>query len=737
MIGEVSSDEPLMFEDTDVLPGHSYYYRVRLAHRAHGETSFSNTAVVDMPSVPAPYMVDASRGERDRITVRVNPAFDDGHADVHHSVWRTEANQYNDASYQQLSGHLTWDGGDLLYEDTDVIEGRWYYYKARTSVGHEGIESSLSPGYAAGYAGEFAPEQPPPTPQDFSVEGRDWDSSIGVKWRPVSNAERYRVHRLAFDGSIDPNVDPPLSSFAMLFEGTRDDFHVVHSQGQEFLEHRDSDTESGRLYSYYMTAINQNGESPPTRVQSASFGEEGVPGRPEISATDGDFSNAVVVSWAAVNRGDWYQVYRVSGGEIAEALSPWIRETSFVYYTSADVFVSVKARSDKGIVGPESNRVVGRVDNDAPEYSEPDNGNGEDDLEYEWNDLGDVPVSTGERVIIAMDGTESDGTIHIAVLEDPAFAYEYGTPFVMELSGGQWSALPDLPEEIMGSSTVGTGIRLSSGSHRVVFSAYDDDKAYIHEHHDGTWSENLAEDHFGYASRPASLAAVMYDGEVHVAIETPDQGNLRVLRRSGGAWHGVGDDGYVTSNQDISSITLDVLGDALYLSYVIEDEVGDEGTLLVQSHSSLGWQTELTWTMESIGRPQLARAPDGTLYFRASAVGMDPDLGGVFEVTSPTTAEGIRPDWCADSFSIAVDSSGRLVLACMFWDMDVEHMAYPVVGVYDGEWNRIAGDFSGGSRPVDLQTIGSDIYYVFGDVYSIPELRSMPTVLRSASFSLQ
>ena len=56
---------------------------------------------------------------------------------------------------------------------------------------------------------------------------------------------------------------------------------------------------------------------------------------------------------------------------------------------------------------------------------------------------------------------------------------------------------------------------------------------------------------------------------------------------------------------------------------------------------------------------------------------------------------------------------------------------YPTLYLFDGtDWKTISGDFSNGTTPLGIETIGTDIYYIFGDASSENAIGD-PTIIKS------
>ena len=62
---------------------------------------------------------------------------------------------------------------------------------------------------------------------------------------------------------------------------------------------------------------------------------------------------------------------------------------------------------------------------------------------------------------------------------------------------------------------------------------------------------------------------------------------------------------------------------------------------------------------------------------------------------------------------------------------------HPFLSFYDGmEWKSISGDFSDGVDPVGLQTLGTTIYYLYGDGTNLNALEE-PRAVKTMKLSPQ
>jgi hypothetical protein len=114
-------------------------------------------------------------------------------------------------------------------------------------------------------------------------------------------------------------------------------------------------------------------------------------------------------------------------------------------------------------------------------------------------------------------------------------------------------------------------------------------------------------------------------------------------------------------------------------------------------------------------------------------------IAGIFKVTGLSTATRITEATIVrePTGNMTVDSTGNLIMMCIFHDYDVEAAAWtssPCILIWDGTTlKQIEGDYSNQSIRGALLAIGTTIYYVYGVADS--ENLWYPTILRASSLS--
>ncbi len=318
---QIGSATSAPYEDASVTANITYYYWVK-ATNVGGASAFSawNTGwgapTIVAPS--APTGVSASDGDyTNKVCVTWNAA--DGATG--YQVWRHTADSSGDASQIGVASSTT-------YDDANAVAGTTYYYwlKATNSVGVSGFGSSDS-GWRA------VPVAAPSIPTDISASDGAFTGRVHVVWSAVSGATGYQVFRNTVN----------LPSRADLI-GT-----------SASADYDDREVAGSGLYYYWVKATNIVGASG-FSVSDTGWGmpAETAPSAPAgVSASDGTYTNKIVVTWNAVDGAVDYQVWRNTADDSASAslLSTTAALTcddSTAVAAGVKVYYWVKARNSLG-----------------------------------------------------------------------------------------------------------------------------------------------------------------------------------------------------------------------------------------------------------------------------------------------------------------------------------------------------------------------------------------------------
>lgn len=329
-------------------------------------------------------------------------------------------------------------------------------------------------------------------------------------------------------------------------------------------------------------------------------------------------------------------------------------------------------------------------------------GQGNPVMEYTATDLGQVHnSSTGGIIDLKMHNV--DGTLYVGLIGDASI---YGSPQLYQYSGSSWqnvwTTLPqdieyeDIEYALTSTHSYLAGVR---------------DSVSVFEWDGSAWSANLTPDNLGQVDSPSDVAIASLNDELYMAIKQHPDYNLEVMKWDGTAWNNIGGDTEgIIATGSISDMVIENINGVLYLHYIIDN------TLYIQHLNSGTWASDLTWTQDYITNVHLVEDA-GTLYFSAGSNSIATYSGGVYQVSGTNAVESLIPDgaeWLLDPMDIGIDSDGSLVIASINYESPTS--IYPYLSVFDGsEWKTISADFTGGMDPVALSTIGTDIYYIYGD----------------------
>lgn len=339
-------------------------------------------------------------------------------------------------------------------------------------------------------------------------------------------------------------------------------------------------------------------------------------------------------------------------------------------------------------------------------------GSSNDDPEiisYTKTDLGTI-VTSGDAILFT-EMKQNGSNIYLGVLEDVSVT-GYGTPAVYILSGDSWiSTGGTLPSDITDISNMGIAI----SSSKIYLAALESDSLYIHESDGSTWSNNMAAGSMGYDESPSDMDIEVLNDELYLAAKVYPDWDLKIFKWTGTVWEIVGGDanGFIATGS-VWDPKIENIDGTLYLHYRIDD------TFFIKHLNGTSWDTDLEWTQEWLGNIKL-RKYGSELYFNSDTRSTT-YKGGVYKITSSSTVENLIPDddgwFVLGSYAMDIDNDGNIILVTEKVESAESH--YPALYLFDGtNWNTISGDFSNGKAPISIGTIGTDIYYVYGDANNL------------------
>ena len=250
---------------------HDYYSSQRGAiGNSWGNNLVLTATIVDeVPAIPAG--VSASDGTS---TAKIRVSWVASAGATSYKVYRATSNSSSAATlYASVTAPYC--------DDTSAEPGKTYYYwvAACNSIGESDLSSSDS-GWRA-YAIPSAPA---------SVSASDGTSTAGVTvtWSAVADADSYSVWRAESDSAAKECL---VSGFASV-------------------TYTDTSAVPGTVYFYWVTATNKGGTSGYSPSDTGYRAVAAPPAPTGVSASYGDSSTEIVVSWSAVATATSYSVWR-------------------------------------------------------------------------------------------------------------------------------------------------------------------------------------------------------------------------------------------------------------------------------------------------------------------------------------------------------------------------------------------------------------------------------------------
>ncbi len=353
------------------------------------------------------------------------------------------------------------------------------------------------------------------------------------------------------------------------------------------------------------------------------------------------------------------------------------------------------------------------------------NSNENPAINYTITDLGQAAFSS-PGYIKGLKTKVIDNSIYFGAIIDTRIN-SIGKPALYKLNGNTWQAMwPTIPD--VGFTRTSFAVNSDKS-----YMAGISDTLCVYEWNGSVWSENLTPDNLGNGllNRPDAASIEAFNNGLYMAIEQAPEYNLQVLKWDGtSAWDTIGGDinGIIASGNIFESTIVNIDG-TLYLHYIQDD------ILNIKHLEGTSWTTDLVWSQDKLTNIQLDKN-GSELYFSSNTLSINFD-GGVYHVTSTSSVENLMPDdseWFnLGVFSFTIDSEGLLIVSSM--KIESADVHYPYINVYDGtEWKTISDDFSDGTEPTGLESIGTDIYYIYGDASSQGQWVD-PTIIKSKKYT--
>ena len=346
-------------------------------------------------------------------------------------------------------------------------------------------------------------------------------------------------------------------------------------------------------------------------------------------------------------------------------------------------------------------------------------------VDYQISDLGSIWTATTDGAVDQIRMKKYGDVLFAGALNNVR-ATNYGDPSLQKLVNDTWQPVWSAP---LSNQFDETHFAVASDRSYV---AGVNDSLCVYAWYQDQWTGNLCPDNLGQDDSPSALDIEVLNDELYMAIKAYPDYHLQVLKYNGEVWETVGGDG----SGNISSSSprqprLEILDGVLYLSYMEND------VLQIKHLQGTSWVDDLSWSQSEIAFTRIAKS-GSQLYLMVGASNAT-FRGGVYKVTSSSSVDALATndseDWFQFPLALVSDSEGNLILSSM--NIKSAEVIHPFLSLYDGsEWKSISGDYSGGTDPVALQTLGTTIYYLYGDASNLNGLEE-PQVAKTMKLNPQ
>jgi fibronectin type 3 domain-containing protein len=279
MIGNITT-----YNDTDVLPGVTYYYRVSAVNIA-GEGPLSNQASVTTPTIPSPPRSPRISSGDGHVNITWDPPINEIEAKITgYFIYRNSSNEL----YASVPSDQLW------FVDENVSPGINYTYEVTANNDNGEGEPTNEVNIKAGAK--------PSTPTNVIASGSD--SFIIIVWEPPYTDGGYEITNYT------------------VYRGTVDGDEEFLTQIGNVLLFNDTEAENGVTYFYKIVAVNGIGESnlsestsaistvnePPSVMITSPLTLTNIKGKFEILGTSSDPDSSVHRVEIKIDSDNWVQV---------------------------------------------------------------------------------------------------------------------------------------------------------------------------------------------------------------------------------------------------------------------------------------------------------------------------------------------------------------------------------------------------------------------------------------------
>ena len=300
------------YDDYSAVPGTPYRYWVSAALSSTGyrESDWQNCSDcydTGWRQLVFPGGIEGTRGTfADRIRVTWQPA--DGP-----NLYKVYRNTASDPNTAVLVSPVV---EGTVFDDMDAAlqPATTYFYWVTSVADAAGSRESLKgPLYGTGWKANVAPA-------NLAASDGEYTDIIRIDWDPVPGLSHYRLYR--------NTVDDPATAQAQGAWMTATGYDDLYA-------------DRGRVYYYWVQGAKDQYSNFITGLSAPDTGWRAFDAAQQLIASDGDYDDRVLVTWAQVIGANYYRVYRgkQSGAENAVPISDWQTGRTFIDTTATSAML--------------------------------------------------------------------------------------------------------------------------------------------------------------------------------------------------------------------------------------------------------------------------------------------------------------------------------------------------------------------------------------------------------------
>jgi len=547
---------------------------------------------------------------------------------------------------------------------------------------------------------------------NISVSRGTYIGVIHVNWDPVPDAQYYNIERKGPDGDwigAGTVAGPPFDDYGFglpdnkLVEGTRYTYRISSGSSSDSDSPYSDPSEEGWLYEIKPIQLTVTRENDGTVTLSWSDTNQLV-----INMNTNVHEISYKIKRRYENETEYTDIHTIDNVETVQNMSyidNSVAKDKKAYYQIQGIYRYEYKNMDYGVFYADWIK----------DYNEIEESGGSIQVNYNVLQLSSLPASASGYGFVRLKNINN--VIYAATIPKPAL----GNPVIYKLNGTSWqnisSAYPNnLLKNYESVSICGDGTNLWVGG--------ISDSAYVYSYNSG-WNGNLAKDNLGLTAKPDHLL-IEYTQETLYALCDHDDKLEVYSYANNSVWNS---EAILENSNAINNLGFKVFNGKLYAYYLITN-TQTNSTLKIKHLEGSNWQTDFTAAFDNIMDVKVFVDNSGEIYFISDSQEPSTWQGGVFKVTSASSAQDLVSDsneWLTFPIDIDYDDMDNPIVlyAKIVSQTNVEmHLA-----VYEnGEWKEVAGDFSSHVSPADIES-NNGLYYVFGDGNNL--VNSYPATLKA------